>query len=355
MNKVTEAEEKKPRFSKPVAVAGFVVVIALIAWASVQIVQLAPTAFSSLASLSQGISNYRESVSVDVDTDLTVASNIKLADAGEPVIITWDKDRRGGAYAFSYACLEGVSIDIVDAEGLRNIACDTRYSLGVTDAVTIIINSEKARHIDVPYTISFMRQNDTGPVRSGNNTLTVTNESISDDVAVITPDGAVLGEEDETKEVTEEVKEEAPAPAAPAPKPKPVVVTEPVIEYVYQIPVSNPNGFTDLATRFLNVGDIVNGKFVAGSIKRADSGAFQFEVKNIGTKTSGTWTYTVTLPDGDSYTSPTQTALKPNERAVISLGFDTPDQASHTFTVTVKIEDRVSSNNSFRRAVTFSN
>ena len=349
MNNVTPTEEKKPRFSKPVAVAGFLVIIGLIAWASVQIVSLAPTAFSSLASLSQGISNYRDSMSADVDTDLTVASNMKLVDAGEPIIITWDKDSREGAYAFSYACLEGVTVDIVDTEGLRSIACDTRYSLGVTDVVTVVVNSEKARHIDVPYTISFMRQNDTGPVRSGNNTLTITNENINDVVAVGTPDGEVLGEED----VEEEVKEEVPAPATPAPKPKPVVVAEPVTEYVYAIPVSNPNGYTDLATRFLNVGDIVNGKFVAGDIERDDTGAFQFEVKNIGTKTSDTWTYTVTLPDGDTYTSPKQTALKPNERAVISLGFDTPDEASHTFVVVVKIEDRVSTNNSFKKVVNF--
>ena len=350
MNKETEVVEKKPRFSKPVAVVGFVVIIALIAWASVQIVALAPSAFSSLASLSQGISNYRDTMSADVDTDLTVASNLKLADAGKPVVITWDKDSREGSYAFSYACLEGVTVDIVDDEGLRNIACDTRYSLGVTDAVTIIVNSEKVRHIDVPYTISFMRQNDTGPVRSGDNTLTITNETITESLATATPNGEVLGEED----VKEEVKEEAPAPAAPAPKPRPVVVTEPVTEYVYEIPVSNPNGFTDLATRFFNVGDIVNGKFVAGSIERSDSGAFQFEVKNIGTKTSATWTYTVTLPDGDIYTSPTQTALKPNERAVISIGFDTPDQASHTFVVVVKVEDKTSSNNSFKKVVNFS-
>ena len=349
MEKVTSTEEKKSGFSKPVAVAGFVAIIVIIAWASVKIVSFAPTAFSSLASLSQGISSYRDSMSADIDADLTVASNMKLVDAGKPVIVTWDKDSREGTYAFSYACLEGVTIDIVDTEGLRNIACDTRYSVGVTDAVTVVVNSEKDRHVDVPYTISFMRQNDTGPVRSGNNTLTITNESISETLATATPNGEVLGEE--------AVKEDVPTsatPATPAPKPKPVVVAQPVTEYVYEIPVSNPNGFTDLATRFFNVGDIVNGKFVAGSIERDDTGAFQFEVKNIGTKTSGTWTYTVTLPDGDTYTSPKQTALKPNERAVISLGFDTPDQASHTFVVVVKIEDKTSSNNSFKKVVNFS-
>ena len=348
MEKVTSTEEKKSGFSKPVAVAGFVAIIIIIVWASVKIVSFAPTAFSSLASLSQGISSYRDSMSTDVDADLTVASNIKLVDAGKPVIVTWDKDSREGTYAFSYACLEGVTVDIVDTEGLRNIACDTRYSLGVTDAVTVVVNSEKDRHVDVPYTISFMRQNDTGPVRSGNNTLTITNESISETIASATPTGEVLGEED--------VKEEVPTPTVPTtPKPKPVVVAEPVTEYVYEIPVSNPNGFTDLATRFLNVGDITGGKFVAGNIERDGNGAFQFEVKNIGTKTSGTWTYTVTLPDGDSYTSDKQTALKPNERAVISLGFDTPDNVSHTFVVVVKVDDKTSSNNSFNKVVNFTN
>ena len=115
MEKVTSTEEKKSGFSKPVAVAGFVAIIVIIAWASVKIVSFAPTAFSSLASLSQGISSYRDSMSADIDADLIVASNMKLADAGKPVIITWDKDSREGTYAFSYACLEGLTIDIVDA------------------------------------------------------------------------------------------------------------------------------------------------------------------------------------------------------------------------------------------------
>jgi hypothetical protein len=346
MNNVTPDENKQPKFSKPVAVAGFVAIIGLIAWISVQLVSLAPSAFNSLASLSQGISNYRETMSADNDSPLAVASDLKLVNVGESVTIAWNKDSREGAYAFSYKCLDGVSIDIVDTEGLRSIACDTRYSLGMTESVTIVIDSEKNRHVDIPYTISFMRSNDTGPVRSGDNTLTITNENIEDTLAVLdTPAGEVLGENDAKEEV----------PVAPVkPTLKPVVIAEPVTEYIYEIPVSNPNGFTDLATRFLNVGDINDNKFVAGSIARDDSGAFQFEVKNIGTKTSEPWSYTLTLPDGDTYTSPKQAALKPNERAVISLGFDTPDKASHTLVVVVKVEDKIDSNNSFKKVVNFS-
>ncbi|MEY2665571.1 MAG: hypothetical protein RLZZ480_676 [Candidatus Parcubacteria bacterium] len=339
-------EQRKPQVKLPLAVAGFVCVIALIAWISVQIVNLTPNAFSSLASLAQGISNYRESLLIQDDSALTIASDTKLADVGKPITINWNKDRRDGTYTFLYKCLDGVTIDIVDDAGLRNIACDTRYSLGVTDSVTIVVNSEKTRHVDVPYTVAFMRPNDTEPVRTGNDSLTITNPDIEDALASAnTPNGEVLGESDEPKE--EVVVRPKPA------TPKPTVVTEPVTEYIYEIPVSNPNGYTDLATRFLNTGDIVNGKFVAGAIERNGSGAFQFEIKNIGTKTSDVWSYTVTLPDGDTYTSPKQTALKPNERAVITLGFDTPDKTSYAFVVVVKVDDKVSSNNNFKQTINF--
>jgi hypothetical protein len=350
MNNEMPQEQSNKKLSTPLTVAGFVAAIALIAWVSVQIIQFIPNSFSSLASLAQGISNYRESMSVNNDEPLSVASDTKLTTVGKPVVVTWKKDVRGGTYVFSYTCEDGVSVEIVDDEGLRQIACDTKYSLGEADSVTLMVESLKKRHVDVSYTIAFLRPNDTEASRNGTSVVTITNTAIAEEVAVAEPDGQVLGE-DAAKPETK--PEETPAPA-PKPAPtKPVVVTEPKTEYVYTIPVSNPNGYTDLATRFLNVGDIAGGKFVAGSIERDGSGAFQFEVKNIGTKTSGEWTYTVTLPDGDAYTSLKQTALKPNERAVISLGFDTPDKASHTFVVVVKIDDKNVSNNSFKKVVNF--
>lgn len=337
-------EKRAARVSKPIAISVFLGVLALIAWLSVQIVSLVPNAFSSLASLAEGISQYRTSLSANNDGAIAITSDGKLADSGKSVTLTWEKDSREGAYAFSYKCIDGVSIDIVDTEGLRNISCDTRYSLGATDTVSIIVNSEKDRHVDVPYTISFMRANDTGPIRTGENTITITNPAISEQIAAEDAEpGAVLGEADTKTE-----------PATPATPPKKPVVVEPTPEYTYEIPVSNPNGFTDLATRFLASGDITNNKFVGGVIQKNDTGAIQFEVKNTGTKTSEKWIYTITLPDGDTYTSPLQTPLKPNERAVIAIGFDTPDDSSHTFKVSVGLQnDKTNTNNSFKKTVSF--
>lgn len=196
-NKTPEiTPEKHPaRISKPVAISVFLGVIALIAWLSVQIVSLVPNAFSSLASLAEGIGQYRASLSKDNDGAIVISGDSKLADAGKPITIAWQKDSREGSYAFSYSCIDGVSIDIVDTEGLRNISCDTRYSLGSADTVTIIVNSEKERHVDVAYTISFMRANDTGPIRTGESTVTITNPAISEKLATDDSEvGEVLGD-----------------------------------------------------------------------------------------------------------------------------------------------------------------
>ena len=337
-------ESREPRL-KTLAIIGLLAAIALIAWLAVQIVAYAPTTFTSLASLAEGISQYKDSVLAGENKALVITSNISTLESNKPTTISWNKDEQPGTYTFSYNCADGVTIDIVASEGLKSISCDTRYSLGDTDNVTLVIESAQVPETNLSYAISFMRANDIGPIRIGEQTITIKNESLA--VAAPVENGEVLGESDKNDFVADEiVKPETPRPTKPAP-----VVETPT--YTYALPVSNPNGFTDLATRFLNVGEINNNKFMVGTIARNDSGAFQFEIKNIGTKTSEPWGYTVTLPDGDIYTSPKQAALKPNERAVISLGFDTPDKASYTFVVVLKVEDKVSANNSFKKVVDF--
>lgn len=341
-------QEKGPGL-KTLAVIGLIAAIALLMWLAVQIVAYAPNGFTSLASLAEGISQYKEAVLTNDNKALVITSTIGAIESNKPATITWEKDDQPGTYAFSYSCADGVTVDIVASEGLKNISCDTRYSLGDTDNVTLVIESNNTPEANIAYAISFMRANDIGPIRIGEQSLSIKNEGL----AAATPNdgGEVLGESDQNEFVPDAIV--TPEPAKPTKPVAPVVETP---TYTYAIPVSNPNGFTDLATRFLNVGDIVNNRFVAGSIERDDSGAFQFEVINNGTKTSDSWTYTVSLPDGDTYTSPKQAALKPNERAVISLGFDTPDKNSFTFIVVIKTdEDRTSSNNSFKRTINFSN
>lgn len=345
----TETFSSKTKRAKAIIVIAFFVIIALIGWLSVKIVAYTPNAFSSLASLAQGISQYKDAI-MDNES-LPITSGLSSIESGKSATITWKKDDRPGTYTFSYSCNDGVTVEIVSPEGMRAVSCDMRYSLGDTDSVTLVVNSNKTESINLSYAISFMRESDIGPIRIGEQTVAVTKpSSLAQDTS---KPGEVLGEKDENE--SEFVKDEIITPTTPKPTTPAPVVVAPKEEIIYEIPVSNPNGFTDLATRFIASGSIVGNKFVTGSIEREDDGAIQFEVKNIGTKTSGTWTYTVTLPDGDTYTSPKQTALKPNERATIAIGFATPDKASHTFSIAVKVDDRTSNNNSFKKTVSFTN
>ena len=347
----TETFSSKTKRAKAFIVIAFFAIVAFIGWLSVQIVAYTPNAFSSLASLAQGISQYKEAV-MDSES-LPITSGLSAIESGKPSTITWRKDDRPGTYTFSYNCNEGATVEIVSPEGMRSVSCDMRYSLGDTDSVTLVVNSNKTESINLSYAVAFMRESDIGPIRIGEQTLAVTPATKL--AMEEKKDGEVLGEND--KKEDEFVKDDIITPEAPKPvSPAPVVITRPAEpEFIYEIPVSNPNGFTDLATRFIGTGSISGNKFVAGTIEREDNGAIQFEVKNIGTKTSESWTYSVTLPDGDVYTSPKQVALKPNERATITIGFSTPDKSSHNFVVVVKTDDRTSSNNSFRKSVSFAN
>ena len=95
---------------------------------------------------------------------------------------------------------------------------------------------------------------------------------------------------------------------------------------------------------------MVNGTFIStGQLQKDVAGTIQFAVKNIGTKTSGDWTFTAELPLGQEYVSAKQTPLKPNERALLTITFpavtDTKLQRFGLQTSTTG--DVVSKNNSF--------
>ena len=81
-----------------------------------------------------------------------------------------------------------------------------------------------------------------------------------------------------------------------------------------------------------------------------DTAAFRFEVKNIGTKTSNDWTYTLALPGDTEYISDNQTALTPNERVVFTVGFEPTSDTKNSVKIggTVKTDtDANTKNNSF--------
>lgn len=340
MNQVSE--EKKESLTKILAILGFLAIIVFAVWLAVQIVRVIPSAFSSLASIAEVVYNYRGEESLEVATQKSVLN------AGESFTVSWNDMRGEGTYAFSYACTDGVSVDMRKADGtIETIACDTQVSLGNATSIELLASSEKTRFIDVSYTITYTKAGKTEVASSKTATVTIVNASIP-------TNGVAVKTDDEPKQEVEKTPKTEVQETTPTAQTYTQGTPKKVTKYVYITPVSDPKGDVDLQITFLGVGTIKNGVFLAQtSIDTDDEGALQFEVKNIGTKTAEDWSYEAELPASISYSSGDQKALKPNERAVITLGFEGLTK-SGTEIVSVEIEakgDVKKSNNEFSKTI----
>lgn len=351
----TEIEnEKKDRVLKTLAVGGFIGLIVIIGWLGMQLINFLPNAFTSLASLAESVHTYEP-------VELVVTSNRTIANAGEVFSLAWNIPKQAGEFTFSYECTDGVAIEITTVTGeIASVACASTFTLGKVSGTDISISSEKNRLTEVPYTITFVPTNTQEASAAEKNSISVLNNVIGAPIATATTTPVITTPE--------------PAPT-PTPKPpviatttKPVATTTPakpapkpvyVQTYTYAVPVSNPAGYTDLGITFLGAGtiDSANRFINVGTLDNDTKGAIQIQIKNTGTKTSNPFTFTIALPNGSTYASGEQAALKPNERSVITLGFDATNQigiktfkgivtivgntnaANDTFTAAVNIVD----------------
>lgn len=300
---------------KTFATVGFLAIIVLLVWLAVQIVSFIPSAFSSLASLADSVYSNRPTNEIVVSNGNSIVGN------GEAFTISWTDTKKTGEYTFSYQCAEGVSLDMrYPGNTITPVSCGEIVNLGEsTLSLDVITRAEKRRFTDLTYTIGFVPRGEVEPLVSKDVIVTIVNANIPQGITVETPvDVPVV----ETPVVETPVTETPAKPSITTPV-KPVV--KPTYVTTYGLPKSNPNGNIDLAVKYLGVGTMnANNVFIPGGVIDNDArGAFQFEVMNIGTKTSGDWDFTATLTSGSKYNSATQAALKPNERSVITLGFDT--------------------------------
>jgi hypothetical protein len=345
--------QKKGSILNTFAVAGFVAIVLLLAWLSIQLVQLFPNALTSLASLAEGVDQASETmVDAEAMEPIVVTSNTSLMKTGESLNINWAASNARGSYVFTYGCIDGVAVNQIEDAIERQLECDTNYNVGDVTSLTVAIESEKNRYTDVTYNVGFLATNDTEPQAMGSDLVTIINEDING--FVFNTDSSELATEEVVDTPTTPVVPETPVVVTPTP-PTPA---EPVFvqEFVYEIPTSDPNGITDLLASYIAVGEIRSNRFIPGTVDSDEGGAIQFSVKNIGTKTSDSWTFELALPNGGTYNSPTQVPLKPNERAVLTIGFAAGSDNTHTFEVDVEEStDRNSRNNSFEQRVTFTN
>ena len=327
---------EKPSVLKIIATFVFIGVLMFVAWLSIQLVHLFPSAVNSLASLAEGVNQYPETVIYSIDTPATlqVSSNTSLLTAGSKTDISWDSVQSEGDYLFSYECADGLSVSLIIDQHSRTIDCEENFNIGKTESIELLVESEKNRYVDLRYVITFVSSEGKSPLALGNSALTVVNTEIKN--------GPLAENENTTTEVNIPVTSSNDFGFVPDTTPTNTLST---------IPAVTP--FTDLATEFIGVGEIVNGVFVAGAVQKNKAGAVQFAIKNIGNSASGNWNYNVVLPN-NTHLSPMQTSLLPNERSVITIGFPAADVTRHTFVVsTVADQDNNAKNNLFAQEINF--
>lgn len=313
MNQVTP--EQKDSVTKTFAIVGFVAAILFAVWLAVQVVSIIPSAFSSLASIADGVYNYNE------NQTLTVATKNSVVNTGESFTLSWTEVTHPGTYTFSYKCAEGASASVRNTEGqIVSLDCGTSLNLGEKTSLDVLVNSEKQRFTDITYTVIYTPKNKAEESIETNAQITIVNASIPTHVVV-----EVEEEIEETPAVTtgtvagESTTNPPPTGTTGLTAGTPTTIEE----IIYAIPTSNPNGKIDLKVSYLGVGTLAGKNFTReATIDMDKQGAFQFSVQNIGTKTSDKWTFDALLPAGIEYTSGPQVALKPNEKAIITIGFE---------------------------------
>lgn len=322
-----EPKQQEDRTTGAFALVGLVVVIILVAWLAVQIVRFIPDAFMSLASIADRVNN--EPVP---EATLEVTSSQSVLNAGTAVTITWSDLGAAGTYSFEYDCTPGVSLDLETADGaLIPLACEREYEFADgTFETTAHFTSERDRVAEVTYRIVFVPEDGMEAVIEEEKMLTITNADIPDETdAEQEPE---TGEDDETATTTD-------------------TSTEPV-EYrwvkttTYTVPTSDPNGYADLSVTYHSIGRVIGGTFVAEqTLEAGEEGALRFEVKNVGTKTSDEWEFTATLPSGERYESTAQDPLRPLERAIITVAFDSAgEEGTSEFAVEIDGDAREGNN-----------
>ncbi len=334
----------KDRFRRAAAVVGFIALIIVIAWLSIKLVSFIPNAVSSLASLADSVYNHTPA-QVVITTDATETEH------NDPVSLTWEKIDQNGTYVFRYECQDGVSVEISTGGPNQPVICDVNFPLGEATEAEMTVFSEKSRFADVVYSIGFI------PARAEEPSTTQT-----DTVTVENPDIGLAERPEETEEepstpstpTDEPATEEPPAKTPTTPTTPRPPVTAPTYTYTYGIPQSDPKGVVDLRAAYVSTGMIVNGQYVRTAVLDNDGrGAVQFEIKNLGTKTSDDWSFILTLPNNETITSGTQKPLKPNERTLLTVSFDLDDETgSESLIVTaVASNDGNYGNNAFTTTI----
>lgn len=300
-------EKFKDIIIKSLAVVGTIAVLFIGGWGMTILANNIPNIFSNLASVFVGVSSR-----FIPSEKIVLSTNSSTINSGEEIILSFEhiSKESDGSYSFFYECRSGLHLEHVSNLNSESevIFCNNSYNfVNQGNSISFKVKSENLNMVEFPVSINFVRNNSKRVAIRGDLILTVMNNAIApivedDSVEKVT---ILATNNKETRKKTEET----------------LLFNETIIG------ISDPNGQVDLKPTILEVGYIdrqTNIFTATSSVLYSERGAVRFEVENIGTKTSNTWTFNVVLPTFPAHIfhSKSQQSLAPGDKIEFTFGFD---------------------------------
>lgn len=311
------------------AVLGFVAVIGIGMWGSVQVASGVPGAFSSLAAAFVSLT----SVFVPANEAVTLSLPSSVQMSGTPFTLSFAHAHQAGtgSYTFRYDCANGVYFTSPAPTGTpATLYCNVPFNFNSADSLALTPFSTESRTVPVTVYIDYTPNGASKPTVSGKAVITLENDALSGGAGTTTP----------------VQKPSTPSPVAPSAGPSTTRIYP--LGGTAAVQQSDPNGYVQFGVHIIDIGvvDRTTGMFISSSTPSLSmatgSGqyriAVRFAVENNGTKTSPQFSFNAVLPTLPIYifSSPMQQALAPGDRIEYTLGFDSFDTSSnHIFTVNV--------------------
>ncbi|TAJ14792.1 hypothetical protein EPO56_01730 [Patescibacteria group bacterium] len=332
-------EQNKSPFGNAIvrtlAIFGFLAVVIVGMWGSVQIARGIPNAFSSLASAMVSFT----SIFVPAGETISLSAASLSVESNKPITISWFHDKKSveGSYVFRYNCVNDAYFASAVATGTpTTVYCNVPFNfINSSNSITITPISTSNRFIDVQVFIDFIPNGASQATVTGQTTFTIVNTGVTVSPGTIPT---------------------TPVPTTPTPTTPRPITQGPETRVTYPIGgarASDPNGYVDLSARVIEVGvvDKTTGVFTASSTpSRANTRiAVRFAVENLGTKTSPQFDFNAILPTQPSniFSAPMQQALNPGDRIEFTVGFDSFNSANPdgVFIINVDPSNRINERN----------
>ncbi len=277
------------------AVLGFALTVG---YFSIQISKITPP---TIARISRSAANVTESF-IHASTLTFSASKLRVA-SNEPFTLSWHRSGTAsnapeGSYSLYYPCTKTAYLEVERLGDRTLVLCNTIFTMpGQSNGATARIFANPRETTDVPIVVMFTPNGASKANLQEQVTMSITGGSIPatltasiEQARKLDPIGASIG--------------------------KPIYI---------------PGKGQDLALTILDVGyiDQKTGAYIASkNVHYKQRAAVRFEVKNVGTATSDTWTFSSNLPTSPAYnfTSYTQNALKPGAAIQLTLEFNSIDR-----------------------------